>query len=86
MQVKSSIYLQHIRGLLHKTFMGEKLFYFNWNFYPMLKSMAKLCLPEFSDFTRVFSLVKVLCNRLKVRTRLTVRSCLMDLSCSHTNR
>ena len=25
--------------------------------------MAKLCLPEFLDFTRVFSLVKMLCNR-----------------------
>ena len=29
----------------------------------MIKSVVKLCLPKFSDFTRVFSLVKVLCNR-----------------------
>ena len=38
--------------------------YFNENFVPMIKSMVKLCLPEFSDFTSDFSLkVKVLCNR-----------------------
>ena len=36
--------------------------YFNQSFLPMVKSMVKSCLPEFSDFTRVFSLVKVLCN------------------------
>ena len=29
----------------------------------MVKSMVKLCLLEFSDFTWVFSVVKVLCNR-----------------------
>ena len=29
----------------------------------MVKSMVNSCLPEFSDFTRVFSPVKVLCNR-----------------------
>ena len=28
----------------------------------MVKSVVKSCLPEFSDFTRVFSPVKVLCN------------------------
>ena len=28
----------------------------------MIKSMVNSCLPEFSDFTRVFSPVKVLCN------------------------
>ena len=29
----------------------------------MVKSMVKSCLPELSDFTRVFSPVRVLCNR-----------------------
>ena len=28
----------------------------------MVKSVVNSCLPEFSDFTRVFSPVKVLCN------------------------
>ena len=28
----------------------------------MVKSMVNSCLPEFSDFTRVFSPVKVVCN------------------------
>ena len=28
----------------------------------MVKSMVKLCLPEFSDFTRVFSAVTFVCN------------------------
>ena len=33
-----------------------------WNGLTMIKSMINSCLPEFSDFTRVFSPVKVLCN------------------------
>ena len=32
----------------------------------MAKSMVNSCLLEFLDFTRVFSLVKVLCNGPKV--------------------
>ena len=36
--------------------------YFNRSFLPMVKSMVNSCLPEFSDLTRVFSPVKMLCN------------------------
>ena len=36
--------------------------YFNRSFLPVVKSMVNSCFPEFSDFTRVFSPVKVLCN------------------------
>ena len=32
----------------------------------MARSVVKSCLPEFSDFTQVFSRVKVLCNRPQV--------------------
>ena len=41
--------------ILSKTFAWEKLGYLNHFFLPMLKSMVNACLPEFSDFTRVFS-------------------------------
>ena len=38
----------------------------------MVKSMVKLCLPKFSDFTRVFSPVKVSMNRPQVCIKFPV--------------
>ena len=43
-------------GPLHKTFTEEKLWLFLPEFFPMVKSMLKTCLPEF------FCPVKILCN------------------------
>ena len=46
----------------------KKSGYFNGSFVPMLKSMVKLSLLEFSDFTGCFSpVIKVLCNRVGPR-------------------
>ena len=57
--------VMYISGGLNciKLLLEKNSGYFNQNFLPMVKSMVNLCLPEFSDFTRLFSLVKVLCNR-----------------------
>ena len=45
--------------LMHKTLLPEKNSgYFNGSFVPVIKSMVKLCLPEFSDFTIVFLRLK----------------------------
>ena len=66
---------KHSRGLLHKTFTGEKKKsgYFNRSFLPMIMSMGNLCLPEFSDFTRVFSPVKVLGNGPQLSSKILLQ-------------
>ena len=49
-------FILHIWVLLHKTFTGV--------LFPMVKSMVKLCLPEFFTFLpKFFSPGKVSCNR-----------------------
>ena len=53
--LKKVEYVLYIRGLLHKTFTGEKLRLFNRSYVPMVKSVVKL---GFSDFTGIFLRLK----------------------------
>ena len=51
-----------IRSLLHKTFTGENLGYFNQSFFCMIKSMVKIMLTWVFRFYLSFSPLKVSCS------------------------
>ena len=52
--------------ILHKMLTRENFDIFTGVCFSYVQVDVKLSSPEFSDFTRAFSMVKVLCNRPQV--------------------